>query len=122
MVAELDDAVVSVVTDRPGRVAKPGQTFRTANSGLIALQKKLDCFAEGISPATSFPFAERHAFKFSNGGLEFIIELNRVAIVGSWPFHALSRRGEPMADDDRPLRHLPRSLMSIRNLNHESRK
>jgi len=44
----------------------------------------LGCLAKGhASPAICSPFAERHAFKFSNGGLEFIIGLNRAAIVGS---------------------------------------
>src|SRR5882757_8105279 len=45
---------------------------------------------------------ERHAFIFSNAGLEFLIGHIRAAIVGSQLTSLrLSQRSEPMADDDR---------------------
>jgi hypothetical protein len=83
--------------------------LRKANTGLIALQKGLDCPEKTIHRRQPALLGERHAFKFSNGGLEFIIGLIRAAIVGSLPFPALSQRSEPMADDDRPPEVLPRS-------------
>jgi len=47
---------------------------------------------------------ERHAFKFSNRGLDFIVGL--IPGCHRWIAAppALSQRSEPMAGDDRPLR------------------